>query len=172
MLKKRRALHSLGKKSGVWFLSPRIPCSWALRACGSDRPVLPLVQRGRGGPSWERAVSHPGVGPRFLGPALPSVHAHAHTHTHTHTPFYLPVGSVGVLVGEEASAGCPEAQPSRAETVFLCSHLCPHNEENPGLCHTYCWAYFLRTEVGTVSRKVPWEEGDWKESKRQRSKHL
>ena len=46
---------------------------------------------------------------------------------------------MGVQVGEEASAGRPEAQPSRAETVFLCSHLCPHSEENPGLCHTYSW---------------------------------
>lgn len=132
-----------------------------------QRPVLPLVQKGRGGPSWGRAVSHPGLGPRFLGPALPSVHARAcvHTLTHAHTPCHLPVGSVGVLVGEEASAGCPEAQPSRAETGFLCSHLCPHNEESPGLCHTYCWAYCLRTKVGAVSRRVPWEEGDRRESK-------
>lgn len=160
-------MQSLGKKSGVWFLSPRIPCSWPLWGCGSDRPVLPLVQRGRGGPSWGRAVSHPGVGPRFLGAALPSVHAHAHTRTHTPC---LPVGSVGVQVGEEASAGWPEAQASRAETVFLCSHRCPHSEENPGLCHTYCWAYFWRTEVGAVSRRVPWEEGDWRESKRRQVK--
>ena len=166
MLKKRKALWSLGSKSGIWFLSPRIPCCWALWACGSETSA-PSGSKGQRWAQLGKGFQSSWARPHVLRACPAFVHAHAcvHTHTHAHTPCHLPVGSVGVQVGEEASAGCPEVQPSRAETGFLCSHLWPHNEESPGLCHTYCWAYFLRTEVGAVSRRVPWEEGDRRESK-------
>ena len=138
MLKKRRALHSLGKKSGVWFLSPRIPCSWALRACGSDRPVLPLVQRGRGGPSWERAVSIPGREPG--GPSMS-------TPCHSPTPSFQIAGRGRVLTEKrswEMGHGEGREAPRGNEHWGLLS-------QGPQRSHTW-WKRLFLTMSSTTCR--------------------